>query len=254
VESRGGYRIFGDTIGMGVADPGGDMVEFQGRLFPDSVVQIEVGSGKAWRYSRRRGVPGDANAMGSVKIDTVFLARDIDGSGKPDYVIRESRLGPHSPMREYRVAIYLDTGPESRRPNWAMDWDWESGYSQALDKSLSVAAGVWLLEVGFGGADYDGAEVLVVERGGIRKEISLGVDYGNGYMDITQEAGKVVVEATLDNLELRGTPVTSDIKCKATEWRAMRLVFDPKPGHFTPERALCARMRVGDDAPPKSRP
>src|SRR6185437_3406092 len=69
VESRGGFRVFGDTIAMGVADADGDMVDFQGLLFPDSVVQIETASDKAWRYSRSRGAPADAKALGSVKID-----------------------------------------------------------------------------------------------------------------------------------------------------------------------------------------
>src|SRR4051794_17709109 len=108
VESRGGYRIFGDTLAMTVPGPAQyDRPEFRAIIFADSVVQTGTGSDNAWRYSRRRGQPGDPTTMGAAKIDTVYLARDIDGSGKPDYIVRETRLGPDLMPRENRIAIYI---------------------------------------------------------------------------------------------------------------------------------------------------
>jgi hypothetical protein len=227
---------------MSVAAPDGDQTDFHAVIFPDSVVQIETGSDKAWRYLRRRGVPADPATMGSVKTDTVYLTHDIDGSGKADYVVRESRLGPNSAMKDYRVAIYIDSDPGSRHPAWAMDWDWESGYNQALGTSMEIGPDQWLLDVASGGGDYDADEVLIVQHGAIRKVISHGVDYRNGYINITKLAGRVVVEATLDHLEVAGSPITSDIKCPQTEWRAIRLIFDPTKSRFTPERAFCAKL------------
>jgi hypothetical protein len=249
VESRGGYRIFGDTLAMTVPGPARyDLPEFHGIIFPDSVVQIETGSEKAWHYSRRRGEPADPTTMGSAKIDTVYLARDIDGSGKSDYVVRETRLGPDLQSRENRIAIYIDRDATSRRPTWAKEWDSDGEENQALVQSLQLSPASWLLDIGYDGGDYSGDDVLIVERGTIRKVIYHGIDYGNGYLKITQEGGRVVVEASLDNLELDGSPVESAIKCTNSEWRAIRLIFDPAKNHFTPERAFCTKIRH-DNAP-----
>jgi hypothetical protein len=249
VESRGGYRIFGDTLAMTVPGPAQyDLPEFHGIIFPDSLVQIDTGSDKAWRYSRRRGEPGDPTTMGSAKIDTTYLARDIDGSGKSDYVVRETRLGADLQSRENRIAIYIDRDPSSRRPTWAKQWDSMDEENQGLAQSLQLSPASWLLDIGYDGGDYSGDDVLIVERGAIRKVIYHGIDYGNGYLRITQEAGRVVVETSLANLELDGSPVESAIKCPNSEWRAIRLIFDPAKKHFTPERAFCTKIRH-DNAP-----
>jgi hypothetical protein len=180
--------------------------------------------------------------MGRVRTDTLFLAGDIDGSGKPDYVVRESRMGSASTMKDYRLAIYLDKSPGSGPPDWANAWDaLDIGAEQSVDKSLSITPGVTLLAAGWSGGDYSATEILIAERGKVRSEISYGIDYGHGYFAITREAGTAVVEANLDHLELRGTPVTSDIKCKEPEMAAIRLVYDLKAGHFVPERSRCVK-------------
>jgi hypothetical protein len=250
VESRGGYRIFGDTLSMTVPGPAQyDRPEFRAIIFPDSVVQTGTGSDNAWHYSRRRGQPGDPTTMGAAKIDTVYLARDIDGSGKPDYIVRETRLGPDLMPRENRIAIYIDGDPASRRPTWAKQWDSTLEENQALAQSLQLSPASWLLDIAYDGGDFSGDDVLIVERGSIRKEIYHGIDYGNGYLKITQEAGKVVVETSLDNLELDGSPVESAIKCKSSEWRAIRLIFDPAKNRFTPDRAFCKKIPQDDAGP-----
>lgn len=180
-----------------------------------------------------------------VRTDSVFLARDIDGSGKTDYVVRESKAGLTPSMRAYRVAVYLDAEPGTRKPSWSMAWDDEFGIDQTLGRSLTIAPGVSLLAVQWGGADADGDVLLLVQRGRVQQEITHGVDYGDGYFDITQEGGKVVVDLAPGHLELRGKPVTAGITCKETEWSAMELVFDTRVGHFTPGQARCVKPRRG---------
>lgn len=242
VESRGGFRIFGDTLLLNPASIDDD-TPFAGLLYTDSVVQVDAPAAEISRYSRHSGASGDPAQMGRIRTDTLFLSADIDGSGKSDYVVREWRMGSISRMKDYRLAVYLDKDPGSGPPNWANNWDaLEVGADQSVDTSLSVAPGVTLLAMGWSGGDYSATEVLIAERGKVRPEISHGIDYGNGYFRITREAGTVVVEASLDNLELRGTPVTSAIKCTEPNMAAIRLVYDLKAGHFAPERSRCVRQ------------
>jgi hypothetical protein len=239
LEYGGIYKVHGDTLTLYTDDVDEIAQTYNGVLFPDSVVPVLAEKEKAWLYSRRPG-SGAAGETGIVRTDSVFLARDIDGSGKTDYVVREIKLSPIAHVRAYRIAVYLDKDPGTAKPDWAMEFDDEfGGMYQTLGKSLSMAPGVSLLDIQSSGADYDADEILVVQRGSIRQDISHGVDYGHGYLDIRQERGKVVVEATLEHLELRGTPVTSEISCKEPKWGAMQLVFNAQKGQFMPDRVVC---------------
>src|SRR5204862_7702676 len=60
-----------------------------------------------------------------VQTDSVMLARDLDGNGLTDYVVRESR--PFGSMRVYsfRLVVYLDSIPASRRARWSSGGDME---------------------------------------------------------------------------------------------------------------------------------
>jgi hypothetical protein len=177
-----------------------------------------------------------------MKTDSVFLSRDIDGSGKRDYVVKESKPGSVSSMRAYRLAVYLDKDPRTRKPAWSMAWDDEFGGDQTLGRVLSLAPGATLLDVQWAGGDYDGTVLLIAERGRIRQEITHGVDYGHGFFDIKQDGRNVVVDATLANLELRGKPVKPGIKCLEPEVRAVQLRYDAKTRGFIAGRIRCAKI------------
>ena len=238
VAHRGAYAISGDTIFIYSADPTNHS-ELAGLVFSDSVVQTGTTPNQVWRYSRRQGAAGDPAEMGPIRTDSVLLANDIDGSGKTDYVVREARGATNlMAAKEYRLAIYLDTKPRSRPPDWKNDWDMEAGKDQGLSKFLSLAPGVSFLEVQWSGGDFDGDDVLIAEKGKVLLEIYHGIDYGNGYFLARQEGGKTLVEASLDNLDLLGKPVTSAIKCPAFQVAGMRLVFDPNAGHFVRDAAV----------------
>jgi hypothetical protein len=239
LEIRGNYWILGDTLHLYYGS-GKESYEFFGKLFPDSVVQIGTGADRVWRYSRRSGVPGNP-VEGHMRTDSVYLARDIDGSGKTDHVVQESRMG-RMMETENRLAVYLDADPGSRAPDLATAWDIQGDEDQMLNGFFTVAPGVTLLDIATVSGDGDRDQLFIVEKGKIRRELTHGIDYGNGYLTITQDAGKVVVDATLENLELRDTPVTSDIKCTVPQMGAMKLVFEAKTGRFTPGRAFCAKL------------
>lgn len=186
----------------------------------------------------------------AVRIDSVLLARDIDGSGKKDYVVQESRAGDVPQLRDSRIAVYLDADPGTHGPNWATEWGDKFEVEKTLDHSLQMTRGAWLLDIQVAGSDYDGTSLLLVQRGSVREEISHGVDYGHGYLDIKQRGDTVLVEATLDNLKLRGKPLALKTKCKASEWSAVELVFDEKKRGFFPDRTLCASPRYGGTTNP----
>jgi hypothetical protein len=235
---RGGYRVFGDSLFLHPADMFLDST-FIGRIFPDSVVELGVASANARRYLRRHGVSSDPALLGHPSTDTLFLLRDIDGSGKPDYVVRESRVGRDISMKDYRLAVYLDSEPGSRTPDWASSWDAEIGSEPGMNEALTIAPGVSLVHLSWDYADAGGDDVLIVEHGKVRPEMSHTIDYGHGIFTITQPAGKTVIEATLSNLKLAGVEVTDDANCQGAEMGAMKLVFDVKSGHFTRGKPYC---------------
>ena len=245
VEHRGSYAINGDTLFIYSADLMSGS-ELAGLIFSDSVVQTGTTSDRLWRYSRRPGAISNPTEMGPIRTDSILAAADLDGSGKIDYVVREARGSTNlMAAREYRVAIYLDTKPRSRPPDWKNDWDMETGREQGLSKLISIAPGVSLLDIQWSGGDFDGDDILIAEKGKIRLEIYHGIDYGNGYLIARQESGRAVVEASLDNLELLGKPVASAIKCPAFQVAGMRLVFDLNAGHFVTDHPLCRKLEGG---------
>jgi hypothetical protein len=238
--SRGSFALVGDTLYMH-ASVSGEANQFAGIVFPDSVVEIGASAGSVRRYARNAGAAGDPTLMGRIAVDTVMLARDLDGSGKTDYVARISRLGPGLMERETRLAIYLDAEPGSRRPDWVRPSDKLEEEEPTLSRALSIAPGVSLLDIGWSGGDASGDDVLIVEHGQIRTELSHVIDYGNGAYDVAQKGGQTVVTATLSDLELRGKPVTADIKCPDTFSPGIRLTFDAKADTFTPGAPFCIK-------------
>ncbi|HVE77417.1 MAG TPA: hypothetical protein VNA89_01030 [Gemmatimonadaceae bacterium] len=176
-------------------------------------------------------------------VDTVLLARDIDGDGRTDHVVRERRPGRFPETIAHRVAVYLNVAPGARGPHWATAWDEEFGAEATLWRSLPAAAGSWLLGVLGPQADATEEWLLLVQRGSVREEVYHQVDYGEGYADVRRERGVLVVEATQPHVKLRGRAVGAAISCPSSEWPAVRLVFDPQERRFTPERALCMARR-----------
>ena len=179
----------------------------------------------------------------AIRTENTLLMRDVDGSGKSDYVVRESRPGPAPQMRDYRVAVYLDRTPGPSVPSWATEWLEELGGETILTRSELAGPGVWLLGIGASHADATEEWLLLVERGRLREEIHHQIDYGAGFLEVRRERNRLLVEATLSNLTLRGKVASTMKTCPDTLWLAVRLVFDAKERAFAPERAVCAPRR-----------
>jgi hypothetical protein len=183
-----------------------------------------------------------------VQTDTVQLARDLDGDGVADFVVRESRpYGRSKHIHAHRLAVYLDSIPTSRRPSWASPWDLE-GAEEDVGEVAALSHGS-LLVVNGNNADYTSETLLVIHNGTIAEEMTHGEDYGAGFLEVLKEGGKVVVDASLWHVMLRGRAVGLELQCKTGDWPAVRMPWDESARRFVPERPRCVKARwPGDEA------
>ena len=175
--------------------------------------------------------------------DSVLFAGDLNANGKREYVVLESKAGTFAEVRASRVAVYLDSRPETRRPAWATPWDDADEFERSIDPPRTLSPGVSIIEVIESGGDWAGETMLLVQPGGLRKEISFGVDYGNGQMEVHQVKNGVYVVATDAHLALRGKAVEAHHACKRSEWSAVRLDYDFTHTRFVVGRDLCVPMQ-----------
>jgi hypothetical protein len=177
-----------------------------------------------------------------VQTDSVLLARDLDGNGVTDFVVRESR--PFRRSREMlvrRLVVYLDSIPASRRPRWSSGWDMEG--EAVFGEVHPLAHGSMVLLLG-SDADYSSETLLSIRDGAIIEELTHGEDYGHGGMRILTEGGKLVVEATLDHLVVRGKPFSPQLECKSDEWALVRMTWEESARKFVAERPKCVNERL----------
>ena len=176
-----------------------------------------------------------------VQTDSVMLARDLDGNGLTDYVVRESR--PFHSMRVYsfRLVVYLDSIPASRRARWSSGWDMEG--EATLGEVESLGARGAMLEVDGNNADYTSETLLAIRDGRITEEVTHGEDYGQGFLELGREGGTLVVDASQMHLLVRETPVSPELACKDGDWPAVRMRWDDVNRRFVPEKPRCIKAR-----------
>ena len=86
--------------------------------------------------------------------------------------------------------------------------------------------------------------MLLIRDGAITEELKHGEDYGRGGMRILKEGGKLVVEATIDHLVVRGAPFSSQLECKSDEWALMRMTWNEAARKFVAEGPKCVNERA----------
>ena len=178
------------------------------------------------------------------RVDTVLVARDLDGDGNTDYIVRESKASRSGP-RPRRLAIYLGVAPASARAAWATDWDDEFGGDVDVPDVLPLGTSSTLVAVSSAEADYVGTQVVLIRARRAKTIVSHGIDYGEGYFQLRLEGGRAVVDATQEHLVLRGKPVDGALACPDAQLPALRLVFDPRAERFVPENPRCVRLPSG---------
>lgn len=187
-----------------------------------------------------------------VQTDSVMLARDLDGNGVTDYVVRESR--PFHSMRVYsfRLVVYLDSIPANRRARWSSGWNMEG--DATLGEVASLGSRGWMLEVDGNEADYTSETLLAIRDGSITEELTHGEDYGEGFLELTREGGALLVDASQMHLLMRGAPVSPELECKDGDWPAVRARWDDVNRRFVREKPRCIKARwPGEAAKPSAR-
>ena len=177
-------------------------------------------------------------------VDTIFVARDLDGDGNTDYIVRESRASRNGP-RPRRLAIYLGVEPATARPAWATEWDDEFGGEVDVSELLPLGTSSTLVAVSEPEADYEGTQVVLIRARRAKLLLSHGIDYGEGYFQLRLEGGRAVVDATQEHLVLGGKAVDGTLACADAQLPALRLVFDPRAERFVPENPRCVKLPSG---------
>ena len=184
--------------------------------------------------------PAADDSTFDVLTDTVFVARDLDGNGRTDYVVRENRPYRRQARRlSYRVAVYLDSIPPDRRPAWASGWDEEFGGEKELGEVDALGAHGSLVMVGGSEADYTSETLLSLRDGRITEEVTHGEDYGNGFLQILHEGGTLVVDASQTHLAVRGKSVEPELACAGGAIAAVRMPWNEATRRFVPQPPRC---------------
>ena len=176
-------------------------------------------------------------------VDTVLVARDLDGDGTTDYIVRESKAS-QTGLRARRLAIYLGVGPAVAPAHWATDWDDEFGGSD-VSELLSLGASSTIVAITATRADYQRTQVVLIRAARAKTLVSHGIDYGEGYFQLRLEGGRAVVDASQEHLVLGGKAVDGTLACADAQLPALRLVFDPRGERFVPENPRCVRPPAG---------
>ena len=177
-------------------------------------------------------------------VDTVFVARDLDGDGNTDYIVRESRAS-RSGLRPRRLAIYLGVEPAKARAAWATEWDDEFGGEVEVAELVPLGTSSTLVAVSEPEADYEGTQVVLIRARRAKLLLSHGIDYGEGYFQLRLEGGRAVVDATQEHLVLGGKAVDGTLACADAQLPALRLIFDPRAERFVPENPRCVKLPSG---------
>jgi len=176
-----------------------------------------------------------------MRVDSVLLARDLDGDGKLDYVVRESADTAANAPRPARLAIYVGVKPQTQPPGWASPWVPSYQGDAALARSIRVESNAALLEVDEPADDVLGIHVLLLDRGAIREILShaVGMDFDSFRLRETQ--GVITVDATPRNLVIDGKEVGSSRECRKGQHVEVRLRFDRTTRSFVRVTSRCVR-------------
>lgn len=176
----------------------------------------------------------------------VLLARDLDGSGSADRLVRESRKETEGSLgydaREddatrlvtRRVALYIDAG--SGTAAWGTTWT--DDVDVRLDTAVSAPVGGTLLVVVSSIADVDETDVVLVVAGTAREVLSHQIDHGEGSFAIRDSVGSIIVEASGD-VYLPDGKVQATIRCPDGMWPGSTFVFDQATRRFVRRGGTC---------------
>lgn len=175
------------------------------------------------------------------RVDTVLLARDLDGDGKVDYVVRESSDTAPDMPRPARLAVYVGGKPQTRPPGWASPWDPSRGSDVVLAQSIRVDSSATLIEVDLPADDVLGIRILLVDDGAVRELVSHAVDMEYGSFRLRETGGRITIDATPRNLVVAGKDVAVSLDCKKGRRAEVQLRFERATRSFVAMAPRCVR-------------
>ena len=167
--------------------------------------------------------------------DTVLLARDIDGTGKPDRIAIEHKKGKEYPtQRLMRTALYLD-----QKLKWSSTWSDEVD-GGLIDTVMTIPGGGSLVQLGYEFGDAGITTLLFARNGRLRLLVEHAIGYDDGDYKLRSSATEITVDASLAHLKANGKDVISSIRCRAGTIPMAQLVLDQKREMLTLRRQYCA--------------
>jgi hypothetical protein len=190
-----------------------------------------------------------ANYRAIFAVDSTLLNDDLDGDGRADRLVIESRKSGLVPaeeggVTERRLALFLDSAAAAK-PVWATTWDDMEG--ALLRQRYRLGDGGSLLVVVHGGGDADSHTLVHVLRGAARPVVTHQIDYGEGDFTMRTAGDSIVVTATGD-VRVEGRSEPSSIRCRDGFWPGWQLSFSAADGALRGRQQSCIEKRRGDAA------
>jgi hypothetical protein len=176
------------------------------------------------------------------RVNKVLLARDLDGDGKVDYIVRESSDTTSGAARPARLAIYAGAKPQTVAPAWTSGWDPSQGSDVALARVIRVDTSATLLEVDLPADDVLLIRVLLIAGGEVRELVrhAVGFDDGSAFR-FRETGGRITIDATPRNLVVDGKDVDVSLECRKSTHAEARLIFDRATRSFVAATPRCVR-------------
>ena len=177
------------------------------------------------------------------RVDQVLLARDLDGDGKVDYIVRESSdTTSGAPRPAARLAIYAGAKPQTVAPAWTSGWDPSQGNDVALARVIRLDTSATLVEVDLPADDVLLIRVLLVAGGAVRELVrhAVGFDDGSSFR-FRETGGRITIDATPQNLVVGGSDVDVSLECRKAAHVEARLLFDRATRSFVALKPRCVR-------------
>lgn len=184
----------------------------------------------------RRYSPDYAFTWGrKIALDSVLIARDIDGNGRTDRVAIEKRTGDppkdEGGIVELRVSLFLDGAAD---PVWSTMWmdDMES----TIRGAQSLGGG--LLQVDLAVEETEETLLVHTRDGAARVAFRHEIESGDGGIRIASSGGRVLVTAS-KRAEVEGERVVPTESCGARAWPALVVAYDDTTRRFSPVGSTC---------------
>lgn len=237
----------------------GDTLIARGEKLPKVQVNVFLDLYQQWLQGRAPDVDSAlhrmspnyvANYRAIFGVDSTLLDDDIDGDGRADRFVRETRTSGLVPVEQggvtgRRLALYVDT---TSKPAWASDWTDTDGSYLRERQSLSEGGSLLLVE------DMSGASnvfrLLRVQRQSVQQVVSNGE--GGRYHDsrfTLRTAGDSLIATASGTVTVEGRKEPSSIRCRRNFWPGWRIALSRADGRVLANWQVCTEAELGPEAP-----